>query len=177
MHVAELFKVSDSYLVCLFMLLAVLVSVPAGAAGRNVVQQSIAEETLNRWEKMSESRKEHFRMLQKQYKAMPAKEQALLNRRLETFNKLPLKMQRIILRNGKRLAALSYDDRQSFYRLVARYKKLPDSGKAQVHKAFKKVKKMPKEKQLQLFYLLLEENKKVAPAIKKLIREFLKQAG
>ena len=116
-------------------------------------------------------------MLQKQYTAMSPKEQALLNRRLETFNKLPLKMQRIILRNGKRLAALSDDDRQSFYRLVRKYRKLQDSEKAQVHKAFKKIKKMPKEKQLRLFHLLLEENKKAAPAIKKLIKDFLKQAG
>ncbi len=177
MRVAELFKETGCYLVCLCMFSAVLVSVPVEAGGRNAVQPRIAGENLGRWEKMSESQKEHFRMLQKHYKAMPAKEQELLTRRLETFNKLPLRMQHIILKNGKRLAALSKDDRQSFYRLVARYKKLQDSGKAQVRRAFKKIKKMPKEKQLQLFYLLLEENKKTTPAIKQLIWKFLEQGG
>jgi hypothetical protein len=139
--------------------------------------QSLSRRNLARWENLSESQKMHFRKLYRQYRSLPVEKQVLLKGKLEAFSRLPKKVQRLVLNNSKRLMALSEDDRRSFYRLIKKYQKLPPSKKFQVHRAFRKVRTLPKAKQLELFHLLIEENRKPRPAIRKVIKDFLIQAG
>ena len=167
-------------LIMFFLMLAVpALSAVARAAADKVAdyRQSVSKHNLARWKNLSESDKARFRNLYKQYLSLPAEKQALLKDKLEAFSKLPKKAQRLVLHNGKRLMALSKEDRQSFYRLIKKYQKLPPSQKAQVHRAFRKVRTLPKAKQLELFRLLIKENRKQRPAIRKIIKDFLIQAG
>ena len=161
----------------LLVLLVIFVSVQPSSAEESGKQIPVAEKNLARWKKMGEAGREHYRKLYEQYSSLSAEEQALLKKKQKQFNELPRKVQEIILRNSKMLTSLSREDRRSFYRLIKKYRNLPPSKKAQVHRAFKKIRGLSKKKRQELFFLLLEENKKDKPKIKKVIRDFLKRAA
>jgi hypothetical protein len=160
----------------LLILLVILFSVQPSSAEENGQQIPVVEKNLARWKKMGESGREYYRKLYEQYISLSAEEQTLLKKKQKQFNKLDRKVREIILRNSKMLASLSREDRRSFYRLIKKYRNLSPSKKAQVHRAFKKIRGLSKEKRQELFSLLLEENRKDKPKIKKVIRDFLKQA-
>ena len=139
-------------------------------------KKPVSSENITRWENLSETQKDHFRKLYKQYQSMSVEKQTLLLEKKEIFNKLPENVRNIIQNNYKTLKVLSDNDRKSFFRLIRKYQKLPSPKKALVHKAFRKVKTLSKAKQLELFYLLIAENTKTKPEIRKLIKNFLIQA-
>ncbi|WP_457577828.1 DUF3106 domain-containing protein [Desulfomarina sp.] len=163
-------------MICLGILFLLLLSVLpcSSAAAEESKVPAVSGSNLAQWKAMSESRREHLRKLNDRYRSLTVEEQVLLRKKLKQFNELPLKMQRIILNNSSRLAALSEDDRRGFYRLIRKYRNLPASKKALVHRAFRKIKTLPKEKRARLFYLLLEEMKKSKPEIRKVVKNFLK---
>lgn len=171
---ADIPKRKGLFLLCMFLLFVAFLGIPklSVAQGKAGIQ-SPEQEKMAQWKKMSQADREYFRTLYRKYSFLSKKEQDLLEKKLQQFKELPLKVQKIILKNSRLLSTLSEEDRQSFYRLIKKYRNLPPAGKKQVHKAFRKIKKLPKAKQLQLFHLLLAENRKTGPRIKKVIRDFL----
>ncbi len=175
---ADIPKRQGLFLLYLIFLFVVFLCIPGLSVAQDEAKPRFpAQENLVQWKKMSQSDREHFRELYRKYSSLSKKEQNLLRKKLQQFKGLPLKVQKIILKNSKLLSALSEDDRQSFYRLIKKYRNLPPSKRAQVHRAFRKLKKLPKAQQLRLFHLLLAENRKPGPHIKKVIRDFFVRNG